>query len=93
MKKLLLIILVAGGFALGSVSRAEAGGVSVGIGIGVPVGYQYPYYGCYPRYYPYAYYPPYSYYRRAVYAGPRWYWHRGHRVYYSRSYHRPHYRR
>lgn len=86
-KKFFLIALVAGGFAFASALRSDAG-VSVGIGIGVPVRYPhyaYPY-GCY---YPYGYYPrPYPRYRTVVYTGPRWYWYRGHRVYYSHRYRR-----
>ena len=73
LKKLLLIALVAAGFAFVS-TRSEAG-ISVGIGIGVPFGYPYPYYG-YPGYYPY--------YRPVVYVGPRFYWYHGRRVCYPR---------
>ena len=77
MKKLLLIALVAGGFAVASAPQSNAG-VAVGIGFGYP-GYPYPYgYG-----YPYPYYG-YGY-------GPSFYWSHGHRVFYSRAYHR-HYR-
>ena len=73
MKKLLLVALMVGGFALGSASSANAG-VAVGIGVGVPG--PYPYYGYgYPYPY-YGYVGPYWY-------GPGWYgWH-GRRVFYS----------
>jgi len=80
-KKLLLIALVASGFAFASAPRSDAG-VAVGIGIGFPVAYPYPY--------PYPY-PYYGYYGPSVYVGPSFYWYHGHRVYYSR-YHR-HFRR
>jgi hypothetical protein len=85
MKKVFIIGLIAAGFAFASASRSDAG-VSVGIGIGIPVGYPYGYYsqGCYP----YAYYPYRPYYRTVVFNGPRRYWHRGHRAYYSRPYYR-----
>ncbi|PYL54883.1 MAG: hypothetical protein DMF29_05355 [Verrucomicrobia bacterium] len=84
MKKLLLIALVAGGFAFATAPSSDAG-VAIGIGVGYP-GYAYPYYGCgYP--YPYYGYGP------SVYIGPSFYWYRGHRVYYSRIYRRHHYRR
>ena len=84
-KKLLLVTIVAGGFALAAVPRSNAG-VAIGIGLGFPVAYPYPYYG-----YPYAYpYPYYGYYGRS-YVGPSFYWSNGHRVYYRgyrRGYHR-----
>lgn len=85
-KTFFLIGLVAGGLTFASASRAEAG-VSIGIGVGFPG-----YYGPYPYgYYPYGYYPrryyPYGY-RTVGYAGPRWYWHHGHRVYYSHPFRR-----
>jgi hypothetical protein len=70
-KKLLLIGLVAGGFAFASAPRSDAG-VSVGIGFGFPVGYPYSY-----PYYPY----PYGYYGPTVYGGPSFFWHNGHRVF------------
>src|SRR6267143_2021188 len=78
MKKLLLIALVAGGFAFATAPSSNAG-VAIGIGVGYP-GYGYPYYGCG---YPYPYYG-YGYYRPYYYGGPSFYWYRGHRVYYSR---------
>jgi hypothetical protein len=89
MKKLLLMAIVAGTLAFAA--TPSQAGVSVGIGIGFPIGYGYgygygyPYYG-YPGYYPY--YRPY--YAPVVYVGPSFYWHHGHRVYYSRHhrYHR-----
>ena len=87
MKKFLMIGLVIAGFAFASVPRSEAG-ISVGIGFGYP-GYSY---GSYPYgYYPYGCYRPYAYYHRpyyrtAFYSGPRWYWHRGHKVYNRRHY-------
>jgi hypothetical protein len=81
MKKLLLIVLVASGFAFASAPRSDAG-VAIGIGpIGIGVGVGYPYYG----YYPYGYYRPYYY-----YSGPSYYWYNGHRVY---RHHRHHYYR
>ena len=78
MKKLLLIAVVAAGFAFVSAPKSEAG-VSIGIGIGYPgCYYPQPYYGCYyPR-------PYYGYYSPVVYGGPSFYGYRGHRVYYSR---------
>lgn len=90
-KKLWLIALMVGAFALAAAPESKAG-VSVGIGIGGP-GYGYRY-GCAPYgYYPYGYYPygnRYAYRHRArfrpvVYItnGRSWYWHRGHRVYCS----------
>jgi len=84
MKKLLLIALVAIGFAFVPAQRSDAQvyvgipGV-VGVGIGSP-GY---YYG-YPRYYGYY---PYGYY--GYYPYRSYYWYNGHRVYYRhhRHYH------
>ena len=60
-KRLLLIGLVASGFAFASAQRSDAG-VSFGIGFGPGYyGYGYPgYYGY--GYYPYPYYRPYPYY-------------------------------
>ncbi len=55
-KRLLLIALMAGGFAFVPVQRSDAQ-VSVGIGFGSP-GY---------GYYPYGYYRPYPYYYRPSY--------------------------
>jgi len=50
-KRLLLIGLVASGFAFASAQRSDAG-VSFGIGFGPGYyGYGYPYYGYYPSYY------------------------------------------
>jgi hypothetical protein len=83
-KRFLLIALVAGGFAFVSTPRCNAG-VRVGIGIGLPLAYPYPY-----PYYGYGYYRPY-YYGPYYAAGPRFYWYRGHRVYYSHRHYR-HYR-
>jgi hypothetical protein len=84
-KKLLLVTIVAGGFAFAAVPRSNAG-FAIGIGLGFPGAYPYPYYG-----YPYAYpYPYYGYYGRS-YVGPSFYWSNGHRVYYRghrRGYHR-----
>jgi hypothetical protein len=89
MKKLLLMAVVAAGFALAGASRAEAG-VSVGIGIGFPgyCGYGYPY--AYPGYYPYPYGYPYygGYYRsgfvRVVHRHRPYYWYHGRRIYRGR---------
>ncbi|HAF03794.1 MAG TPA: hypothetical protein DCG89_08350 [Spartobacteria bacterium] len=78
-KRLLLIALVASGFAFASAPRSDAG-VSFGIGFGFPVGYYgygYPAYGY--GYNPYGYYRPYPYYGYSV--GPSFYWHHGHRVF------------
>ena len=96
MKKLLLIAAVALGLGFAAAPRSEAG-VQVGIGIGLPVvgfGYGYPgYYG------PVTTAPatthtdmdtaPYGYYGSGVrvVAGPRYYWHHGQRVYYTRHRH------
>lgn len=88
MKKLLFIGLVVAGFAFASAPRSDAG-VSIGIGLGIPGGYYGPYpygYGCYRPYRAYYRYPR-PYYRTVVYSSPRRYWHRGHRVYYSRPHH------
>jgi hypothetical protein len=88
-KKLLLVAIVAGGFAFGAVPRSNAG-VAIGIGLGFPVVYPYPYYG-YPYPYPYPYYGYYGgYYGPSVYVGPSFYWYHGHRVYFRnhRSFHR-----
>lgn len=82
MKKVLIIGLIAAGFAFASASRSDAG-VSVGIGIGVPVGY-----GCYPYGYGYGYYRYARPYYPAVVVGPSWYWYHGHRVYYHPRAHR-----
>jgi len=83
-KRLLMIALVAGGFAFVPVQRSD-GQVSVGIGFGSPGGY----YGYYPYgyygYYPYGYYRPYPYYYR-----PSYYWYGGHRYY--RHHHHYYYR-
>jgi hypothetical protein len=83
-KRLLMIALVAGGFAFVPVQRSD-GQVSVGIGFGSPGGYHgyypYGYYG----YYPYGYYRPYPYYYR-----PSYYWYGGHRYY--RHHHHYYYR-
>ncbi len=78
MKKLLLIALVAGGLMFTGAPRSDAG-VSVRIGFGFPVAYPYPY--------PYAYPYPYGFYGPAVYAGPSFYWHNGHRVLVARHPH------
>ena len=87
MKKLLFIGLVVAGFAFASTSGSDAG-VSVGIGIGIPGVTCIPYYAIVRMVLSSAaYYPRPYYYRTAFYSGPRWYWHRGHRVYYSRPYH------
>ena len=75
MKKLVLIVIAAGGLMLGGAPRSDAG-VSVGIGFGFPVAYPYPY--------PYAYPYPYGYYSPSFYIGPSFYWHHGHRVFVSR---------
>ncbi|MDQ2867215.1 MAG: hypothetical protein M3R59_02215 [Verrucomicrobiota bacterium] len=88
MKKLLLIIALAGGFIFVGAPKSEAG-ISVGIGFGGPVGYGYypygaPYYAAYPAYYPYGYY-------RGYYGGPHYrvgyrpyYWRHGRRIYHAR---------
>ncbi len=76
MKKLLLIVLVAGGLTFAAAPRSDARVfVSIGIGPG--------YYG----YYPYGYYyrPYYGYYYRP------YYWYGGHR-YYRHHHHRYHHR-
>ena len=92
MKKLILIALVAIGFAVAGASRAEAG-VSVGIGIGFPVGYgyslmatdagiqvitrtQFPYYR--------GYYGGYYGRRVVVHRSRPFYWSHGRRIYYGR---------
>lgn len=80
-KRLLLIALVAGGFAFVPVQRSNAQ-VSVGIGFGSPG-----YYGYYPGYYPYGYYRPYPY-----YYGSSYYWYGGHRYYRHHRYHHYYYR-
>ena len=72
-KRLLLIALVAGGFAFVPMQRSDAQ-VSVGIGFGYPGGS----YG----YYPYGYYRPYPYYYR-----PSYYWYGGHRYYRHHRHH------
>jgi hypothetical protein len=79
-KKLLLIAVVAGGFAFATAPRSNAG-VAIGIGLGFPVVYPYPY--AYP-------YPYYGYYGPSVYVGPSFYWSNGHRVFFRhhRSFHR-----
>jgi len=83
MKKLILIGLVVAGFALASAPSSDAG-VSVGIGVGFPVAYPY---------YPYPYYGyPYPYYGPSVWVGPGFYWFHGHRVFFSRPFHRHHWR-
>jgi hypothetical protein len=90
-KRLLLIALVASGFAFASAPRSDAQ-VSFGIGFGAPVGYYgygYPYYGYYP--YGYSYYRPYPYY--GYYVGPTFYWSGGHRYYYRHHRHHHHYYR
>ena len=76
MKKLLLIVLVAGGLTFAAAQRSDARVfVSIGIGPG--------YYG----YYPYGYYyrPYYGYYHRP------YYWYGDHR-YYRHHHHRYHHR-
>jgi hypothetical protein len=79
-KKILLIAVVAVGFAFAAAPRSEAR-VFVNVGLGFP-GFYYgpgPYYG-----YGYA---PYGYYYggpRYYYNGRPYYWYRGQRVYYSR---------
>src|SRR5437870_13890533 len=69
MKKVLLIALVAGGFAFATAPSSNAG-IAIGIGVGYPgygYGYGYPYYGYgYP-------YPYYGYYRPYYYGGPSYY--------------------
>jgi hypothetical protein len=95
MKKILLIAVVAVGFAFAATPRTEAR-TFVSVGIGLPIGFGY-YGGCgYPGYYGYGYgypgYYPYGYYRtyRPYYSvGYRYhqrpyYWHHGRRVYYGR---------
>jgi hypothetical protein len=82
MKKLLLIVLVAGGLTFAAAQRSDA---QVFFSIGFGPGY----YGYYPYgyYYPHRYYRPYygySYYRP-------YYWHGGHR-YYRHHHHRYHHR-
>ncbi len=86
MKKVLLIALVASGFAFASAQRSNAG-VAIGIGLPIPfvypVGYGYGY-GCG---YPYGYSAYRPFYRPVVYGGPGFYWSHGHRVYYARNRH------
>src|SRR4051794_4628017 len=81
-KRLVLIAVIAAGFAFVSAPRSEAG-VSVGIGLGVPVGYGYGYggyYGYTPAYYPYG--SPYGYYSPVrVVVRPHYHWRHGHRIY------------
>jgi hypothetical protein len=80
-KKLLLVSVIAAGFAFAAAPRSEAG-VHVGIGIGVPVAYGYPYYGYSPVYSPYGYgYAPYGYYSPGVrvVVRPHYHWRHGHR--------------
>jgi hypothetical protein len=96
MKKLLLIALVAAGFAFAAAPRTEAR-TYFSVGIGLPIGFGY-YGGCYPGYYsgyqgyyPYGYYRPYyrPYYSGVTiryYNGRPFYWHRGHRVFVARRY-------
>ena len=89
MKKLLLIALVAIGFAFVPVQSSDAQ-IYVGIpgGVGVGIGYpSYGYYYGYPRYYGYY---PYSYYG-SYYGGPSYYWSNGHRVYYRHHRHHHYY--
>ena len=91
MKKLLLIALVAGAFAFAAAPRTEAR-TYFSVGIGFPIGFGYygggcypGYYGSYPGYYGYPYRSYYRPYYRVGYSYSRpYYWHRGHRVYYSR---------
>ncbi len=93
-KKLLIIAVIAGGFAFAAAPRSEAG-LSVGIGVGVPVGYGYGYSGGYYGGYGYperVYYPG-SAYGYAPYGGyyapgyvrvvvrPHYHWRNHHRVY------------
>jgi hypothetical protein len=91
MKKLLLIALVAVGFAFAATPRTEAR-TFVSVGIGFPVGFGY-YGGCYPGYYSYpgyygypAYYGGYRPYYSVGYSyyNRPYYWRHGHRVYYGR---------
>ena len=86
MKKLLLIALVAIGFAFVPVQSSDAQ-IYVGIpGVaGVGGGYYYGYPGYY-RNYPYSYYRYYPY-RTYYYTGPSYYWYNGHRVYYRHHRH------
>jgi len=77
MKKLLLIVLVAGGLTFAAAPRSDARVFfSIGIGPG--------YYGYYPYGYYYRPYYGYSYYRP-------YYWYGGHR-YYRHHHHRYHHR-
>ena len=84
MKKLLLIVLVAGGLTFVAAPRSDAR-VYFSIGYGFPGYYGYYAYG---YYYPYRYYyrPYYGYYYRP------YYWYGGHR-YYHRHYHHHYYHR
>jgi hypothetical protein len=82
MKKLLLIVLLAGGLTFAAAPRSEAQVFfSIGFGPGYygyyPSGYYYPYRYYYRPYYGYSYYRPY-------------YWYGGHRHYrhHHRYYHR-----
>src|SRR5205823_13620331 len=86
MKKLLLIALVASGFAFASAPRSDAG-VAVGIGpVGIGVGVGYPYYGY--GYYPYGYDRPHSYYGPYYYyGGPSYYCYNARR---GHGHHPPH---
>ena len=83
MKKLLLIVLVVGGFSFAAAPRSDAQVFfSIGFGPGYygyyPYGYYYPHRYYYRPYYGYSYYRPY-------------YWYGGHR-YYRHHHHRYHHR-
>ncbi len=83
MKKLLLIVLVAGGLTFAAAPRSDA---QVFFRIGFGPGY----YG----YYPYGYYYPHRYYYRPYYGYSYYrpyYWYGGHR-YYRHHHHRYHHR-
>ena len=84
-KKLLLVAVVAAGFAFTAAPRSEAR-TFVSVGIGFPVGFGYGY----PAYYPYAYpgysygYYPYPAYRVSYYYGRPFYWSHGRRIFIAR---------
>ncbi len=96
MKKLLLIALVAGGFAFAATPRTEAR-TFVSVGLGFPIGGGY-YNGCgypgyygygYPAYYPYGYYRPYySSVGYRYYSGRHYYRHHSRRIYRGRRVYR-----
>ena len=67
--KKLLLIAFVAGGLVFGGAPRSDAGVSVGIGFGFPLAYPYPY----------------PYYAPAVYVGPSFYWHNGHRVFVTRG--------